>query len=413
MQIRMEHSFGSNMARLCRSIFWWIALSPLARLMPRRQEAVLVYGRDGGKFSDNCKHLFCEGRNLPGIRMAYIAKDRTTTDTITAQGAHAIVRGSLTEFIAWLRAGTIFVDSVDWAEGFRYAASRGARIVQMWHGIPLKLVQQARIEARKPRPFPFGQAYRLYLSATGRTQRLDWFLSTSPFVTEHAFHKSFQFENVSHAGYPRNDALFDPDDPLRLLNVDLRARELAATHRSAGGKVAVYAPTFRNALNDPFSDGTVDLDALSESASRLGLLLLIKLHPWMHGRLKSRELPGLVFVAPDSDLYPLLPLADFLITDYSSVFFDYLLLDRPVLFYPYDLATYLAEERPMYFDYDEMTPGPKAFDMEHLVAAMSAVAKGEDDWRDGRAKIRSLVFEHQDGMAAERLLGELFPEPLR
>ena len=97
----------------------------------------------------------------------------------------------------------------------------------------------------------------------------------------------------------------------------------------------------------------------------------------------------------------------------SSVFFDYLLLDRPVLFYPYDLATYLAEERPMYFDYDEMTPGPKAFDMEHLVAAMSAVAKGEDEWRDGRAKIRSLVFEHQDGMAAERLLGELFPEPLR
>jgi CDP-glycerol glycerophosphotransferase len=181
-------------------------------------------------------------------------------------------------------------------------------------------------------------------------------------------------------------------------------------HRENAGKVGIYAPTFRNSLNDPFADGTVDLKALSDASSRLDLLLLVKLHPWMHGRLKAVELPGLVFVAPDSDLYPLLPLADFLITDYSSVFFDYLLLDRPVLFYAYDLATYLAEERPMYFDYDEMTPGPKSFDMQHLVAAMSAVAKGEDDWRDGRAKVRSLVFEHQDGMAAERLLGELFPE---
>jgi CDP-glycerol glycerophosphotransferase len=370
-----------------------------------------VYGRDGGKFSDNCKHLLCGRNPLHGIDMVYVARDKTTSNAIRAHGARSIRRGSFAEFRAWLRAGTIFVDSVDWAEGFRYAASHGARIVQMWHGIPLKLVQQARIDARKPRPFPFEQAYRLYLAATGRSRPVDWFLSTSPFVTDHAFRKSFHFDNVSHAGYPRNDALFDPNDPLRLLNVDMRARDLATTHRSGGGKVGVYAPTFRNALNDPFADGTVDLGALSDVCSRLGVLLLVKLHPWMHGRLQSVELPGLVFVAPDSDLYPLLPLTDFLVTDYSSVFFDYLLLDRPVLFFPYDLDTYLAEERPMYFDYDQMTPGPKAFDMQALVSSLSDAVAGKDDWSEPRARIRGLVFEHRDGRAAERLLGELFPAP--
>ena len=47
----------------------------------------------------------------------------------------------------------------------------------------------------------------------------------------------------------------------------------------------------------------------------------------------------------------------------------------------------------MYFDYDEMTPGPKAFDMQHLVAAMSAVAKGEDDWRDGELLASQMAAE--------------------
>lgn len=407
---QVRRGVPGNAVLLVSGLLWWIVLAPVARLMPRRRSLAMVYGRDGGKFTDNCKHLFCSAvASGTDIDFIYIAKDADTARKIREHAGRAVVRGGLAEFRLWLRSGTVFVDSVDWTDGYRFAASHGARIVQMWHGIPLKLVQMARVRGRKRRPPPLEWAYQLYLRSTGRTRPLDWFVSTSRFVTEQAFRTSFPFHDVSHAGYPRNDALFDRTNLLRRMNVDARASRQIEVHRERGARVCVYAPTFRNALSDPFADGSVDLHALSEAMQRLNILMLIKLHPWMHGRLVSTDLPGLVFVAPESDLYPLLPQMDFLITDYSSVFFDFLLLDRPVLFFPYDLERYLADERPMYFDYEEMTPGPKARSVSALVEVIERVAGGQDDWREARAHVRDRVFDHQDGQAGSRLLAELFP----
>jgi CDP-glycerol glycerophosphotransferase len=411
--------YGSHRLEMARNflsgLFWWFCVAVLARLIPRDHNRLLFYGRDHGKFLDNCKHLYCGFVAAPpvGTHGLYVARDQALVDAIAAAGGHAVRFGGFGEFLAWLRSGTIVVDSTDWPHGFRFAASRGARTVQLWHGIPLKMVQKARVEARGEKPFPKNLVYGLYLYLTGRQNRFDLFLSTSPYVTEHAFSRSFDYRKVSHAGYPRNDILLAPASALSLFCMDLAAERCIAEFRGRRpeGKVVLYAPTFREALDDPFAAGKVDLPAIAAHAAEAGVLLLVKLHPWMHGQVSSSPPPGVMFVSPESDVYPLLREVDALVTDYSSIFFDFLLLDRPVIFFCYDLERYLAEERPMYFDYASMTPGPRARTTRQLGDELLALAAGRDEHRAQRAAVRSLVFTHRDAGAAQRLLRELHPAP--
>jgi CDP-glycerol glycerophosphotransferase (TagB/SpsB family) len=406
--------FAPPLGAFASALAGWLLLWPLTLVVRRRSGLVVFFGRDGGKFIDNAKHLFAtlQDHAPSGLESVYLAADNASCGRLRALGARAERVGSFAAWMLWLRAGTIVVDSIDWSRGLRYAGSRGARLVQLWHGIPLKQLQLPLFEERLRRlPRVVGPLLRLQRAVIGRFPRLAWMLSTSRVVTDVAFAGSFHYERISHAGYPRNDVLLRPGNALAELGVDGEARAALAAFRAAhpGARAGIYAPTFRDSFEDPFAAGRIDPAALSAIATRLGILLLVKLHPWMHGRLRTGHLPGLHFVAPQSDAYPLLRELDFLLTDYSSIYFDFLLLDRPVVFFPYDLPDYLAGERPMYFDYDAMTPGPKARDLVALEAALADLANAQESWRAERARVRGLVFDHVDGHAGERLVAELFP----
>jgi CDP-glycerol glycerophosphotransferase len=388
------------------AILGWVFAWPFTLLVGRDDNLVVFWGRDGGKFLDNCKYLYVATRlQKPWLRAEFLGIVPRADDIRRAAGG---VRGLRAKWL-WLRAGTIVVDSVDWQRGMRFAGSRGARIVQLWHGVPLKQVQLGRVEARRPmRPAWETAAFRVYLSVVGRLAKVDWFLSTGRAITERAFSSSFRFAHVSHAGYPRNDVLLREPLPLELAGVDLAAMDAVAAQKRQGGRVMLYAPTFREGFPDPFAPGGVDLAGMARGARAAGMLLLVKLHPWMRGKSISQAPDGALFVAADSDIYPILRDVDVLVTDYSSVYFDFLLLDRPVLFFPYDLGAYVGGDRPLYFDYDAVTPGPRFSSMDALTAAMPE-AISADCWREARARVRAFAFDHADAHASKRLLDELFP----
>ena len=123
--------------------------------------------------------------------------------------------------------------------------------------------------------------------------------------------------------------------------------------------------------------------------------------------IRGRHHRNTQFVAANSDIYPLLRDVDVLVTDYSSIYFDFLLLDRPVVFFCYDLDSYTRDDRALLFDYQTMTPGPKARTMAELVSALHQVAAGDDPWRAERALVASLVFDHLEAGASKRLRAEL------
>lgn len=389
------------------------ALLALTFLIPRRKELVVLWGRDGGRYLDNCKHLHAMASQCDrsGRSWTYVAYDAASVEAIVAAGAAAILRGSRQDFWLSLRAGTIFVDADDWAKSWRRGASNRAQVVQLWHGIPLKQVQIARYRSR-PRSSPLREfAYGLFCRITGRFVRTDWFVSTAPFVTENAFAQSFNYRNVSHAGYPRTDVFFAPNNALTEINVDASSREAISRFRAANpeGRVGLYAPTFREAAVPGHAPIPTEwLDALSRCATEQSMLVLLKLHPTVSASVDLGGQPGLHLIPSESDVYPLLPSTDFLITDYSSIYFDYLLLDRPILFFAYDLGRYLAVEREMYFDYGKMTPGPVCADIESLVAAIRHTFADDDPWRPERQALRSKLFLHEPGSATQRLIAEVF-----
>jgi CDP-glycerol glycerophosphotransferase (TagB/SpsB family) len=120
------------------------------------------------------------------------------------------------------------------------------------------------------------------------------------------------------------------------------------------------------------------------------------------------SLDSIIDVSAESDIYPLLREVDILITDYSSIYFDYLLLDRPVIFYPYDLLSYVADDRNLLFDYEAMTPGPKAFDFESLLSTLSGILQDEkDEWKADRRRVLDLAFDDHDCFSTQRILDVL------
>jgi CDP-glycerol glycerophosphotransferase len=104
------------------------------------------------------------------------------------------------------------------------------------------------------------------------------------------------------------------------------------------------------------------------------------------------------------DIYPLLPLADALVTDYSSVYMDYLLLNRPVYFFAYDQQRYCAQDRELFFPYEDMTPGPIANTQEDLLAHLHAgLVLGRDAHEQERLALREKLFTHVDARASQRI----------
>ena len=100
-------------------------------------------------------------------------------------------------------------------------------------------------------------------------------------------------------------------------------------------------------------------------------------------------------------------LADILVTDYSSIFVDFLLLNRPEIFFPYDYEKYVTKDRELYFDYNEFTPGPKARVFSEFLGVLGKTLQGEDDFAQKRITQRDRCFSKIDSNASRRTIDEI------
>ena len=353
-------------------LHWLVARLPLAR-----DPDLWVFGtRSGQGFADNAKYLFLHvAANHPEVRAVWLSTDPAVVDTLRARGYEAHHARSLRGLHLNLRAGVVL-----FTHGLRDVnlwLSGGARAVLLWHGTPLKHISWDSHFPGEPLPVRLAHAYahdvldHITIPAEAMTPAFVSGLRVDPDV-------------LAITGYPRNDALVGSiaDGDIGLDGASLRAvEELADDHR-----LVLSLPTFRDAGESALE--MLDTAALDELLERHDAYLLVKPHPnepLEPGTLAGDRIRGL----PASvDSHALLPLADALLTDYSSVFFDYLLLDRPVVFYAPDLERYRAE-RGFYFDYDEVTPGPVARTNPELITALDRILGPEaDGFAAERARVR-------------------------
>ncbi|GAA3769052.1 CDP-glycerol glycerophosphotransferase family protein [Streptomyces phyllanthi] len=217
-----------------------------------------------------------------------------------------------------------------------------------------------------------------------------------------------QEKTLLRVGYPRNDAL-------------VRAREAAASPGAVGRpplaaelgipedrRILLYAPTFRQAGQRRF-ELPFDVERFADTFGDR-YALLVRSHYLNHVVLPPSVRGRVIDVSAHHDVTPLLTLADGLITDYSSVMFDYALLDRPMFFFAYDYEEYVHEGRGTYFDLLERAPGPVVRTEDDLYAALGSLERQSVKYSGARARFVADFGEYDKGHAAQSIVDQFFAQ---
>lgn len=276
--------------------------------------------------------------------------------------------------------------------------------VQCWHGTPLKrLGFDIEVESGNAMNSIKDIHYKYEVDA----KKYSYMLSPSRFCSEKfisAFHLDyFNKEDILiEEGYPRNDAL-----------INYREEDVSRIKEVLGldpdKKVILYAPTWRDNMHEAgvgyIYHTAVDFDRLRDQFGE-NTVILFRAHYFVANSFDFKKYEGFVYNVSDyDDINDLYIIADLLITDYSSVFFDYANLKRPIIFYMYDLESYKTQLRDFYIDLEEL-PGPIVENEEDL---MTAISLSDTFVYDERYKRFNEKFNtYDDGHASERVVKRLF-----
>lgn len=277
--------------------------------------------------------------------------------------------------------------------------------IQLWHGCPLK-----------------GLSYMSrYQQQNAEWNHLNWqslavVASYSTFYTT-LMNACYGLDVSKYriTGMPRNDLLFGTEGRSRL-------EELTGVGL-AGKKMIFFVPTFRRSISGEcngecnnkrlFDVAGFDNEIFNKFLAENNLALIIKSHPFEESGRSNNALrfqtENIRIIREEAlhqnnlDFYELLSVADLLITDYSSVYFDYLLLERPIIFTPVDLEVYRASRGLLLEPYDDWTPGPKCFSMDSLTREIQKSLADREYYASERNRLKRIVHYYQDADSSMRV----------
>ena len=361
-------------------------LYPAAKEMPLL-DTVLFETFAGRGTGDNpgaiCAEFHRRGLDLD---LVYSVIDRSN---VVPEGARAVVRWSAEWFELLGRARYLVVNS---SLPYFFRKREGQLYYQTWHGSPLK-----RIAHDRPHLDFFNWHHRRQLLVA--KDGWDYLLSQSEFCTR-SLSSAFRYDGpVMEVGYPRNDIL------LAERHDEVRRRVRAHFGIEEGIKAVLYAPTWRDNLRfGAVYNKVLYLDPAQVVGSMKDAVVLVRGHYNSVGAAEDRESSTRVLdVTRYPDIADLYLAADVLVTDYSSVFFDFVLTDKPMVFLAPDLEEYRDDNRGFYLDYHETVPGPICLSTREVIDELG----GEDRFALRRAEFRDRFNPLDDGHAAARVVDRI------
>ena len=272
----------------------------------------------------------------------------------------------------------------------------GQVVVQTWHGTPLKRIG-FDIENLQFADKTYFE--NLAAEAGGWTHLVSPNRFSTP-ILRRAFRYAGEMLEI---GYPRNDILFAQGEEREAITADVR-RRLALP---AGKKIVLYAPTWRD--DEFYQSGSYKISMmldLDDARRQLGddHVLLVRRHPNVVDEIGGAGNGFVYDVSTYPDMGDLLAITDVLITDYSSVMFDFANTGRPMLFFTYDLAHYRDKLRGFYFDFEAAAPGPLLSTSAEVVAAIRAVDGVAEQYATRYKAFAERACDLDDGHATARLV---------
>jgi CDP-glycerol glycerophosphotransferase (TagB/SpsB family) len=324
------------------------------------------------------------------IKAIWITKEEKIYEHLKSKGLRVYRKNSVLGWYYSIIAGVVVI-SVCLRDVNNFATA-GAKVIQLWHGTPMRSNDLRDLNEDYEMVIVSGEEY-LKNEFLGSNDRFRFVLT----------------------GYPKNDGM------ISLCRVD-RIEELLSRYRCK--KMVMYLPTHRQRQKEvgqihqinsfDLFDYGFEWNELEKTMQESNALFVMKLHPLQRFRdsvirekIKNSQFIHLVDPEnPLEDVYEYLRYADILVTDYSSVYFDYLLLNRPVIFAVFDYESQL-NVRSFRFPFDEISAGPKVCNWPELNKNMRDILSGKDEWEDARVNVNKRFNYYRDDRSSERVYREI------
>ena len=367
------------------------------------KKIVILGSQHGYYFADNAAHLYRWLRNHSDyFRPVWITRCRKVYQDLRDEGCHVYLAWSIQAIWFLLRAKTLcFTHSFRDVALSPYMISAGRySIFYLTHDIAPKRSRHARV----------GQVlgYETQKRSERERKLVTHYISTSPFISEcRAQALAVSPEKFVVTGLPRNDVLMSAPKRRRMPAKSLKLL-------SGGQKIILYAPTWRSGREPteimPFDD--LDFSHFSNFLEERDALFLLRCHkndmayPKVLERIKnlksvSCRILDATYMQFD-DINEMLLDVDVLVSDYSGIIHDFLLLDRPCVFVPYDFQRF-ADANGFFYDYKKYMPGRFACTYRHFISALEDALEGVDHYKEKRKILRELIFSYQDNHSCERV----------
>lgn len=402
-----KHKFcvEEKMRKIINQFKYWsqlliIPVYWLSYLIPRDKKTWVFGSTFGRRFADNPKYFYLYVNQMKSdeVRAIWITKNKEVYYELSSNGYEVYLLKSVKGFFYSLRAGVYFYDN--YSKDICFSLSGGAKKINLWHGIPLKKIQMDN-KFDKVR-HPENLLRKLYWFPRRYTdEKPSHFVLTTSAKLIPIFSSAFGTQNVIVSNYPRNDNLIQYKYNCIYSNDETEVLE--KMKKNNWSKIILYMPTFRNTEKKFFD--IVNIKRLKNYLKDNNILLCIKLHPksLLNDLFQQLNSEYVIVVDASADPYIILGKVDVLITDYSSIYFDFLLTDKPIIFFDYDREDYLKDSRELYQDYNGYTPGRKVNTMEGLLDAINYIEKDGEEWKNERERIRNEVFENLEENGSEHL----------
>lgn len=338
---------------------------PFSYLFPRTDK-ILVFGSYRGGFNDNSKYLFLyANEHIKDRKIVWISTKKSTVAHIRDLGFQAYYVASVRGLFYALRSGYWFVNS--YTSDIAFCLAGRAKIVNLWHGVPMKAIEFGITKGDLAKRYVDKDIRDIFFHPAP-FRRPDYMVSTTNFFDD-VFSKSFRItkEKCIQTGCPRNIMLHLSIDEV---NEFVRLYESQATKDliqkiQQYDKVFVYMPTWRDSQLNCFANG-FDLNALNECVAAQNACVLMKPHANTIID-KSIKYSNLFFLDGSVDMYCILPYTHTLITDYSSILYDYILMpDKNVILFHYDYEEYV-NSREFIFDIKDNIVGKQVYTFDNLL----------------------------------------------
>lgn len=362
--------------------------------LPIQENMVMFETFFAKSYADSPKYIYeYLGKNFPGkYNFIWALNEKIELP----YGGKTVKRFSL-EYAKALATSKYLVFNVRQPLWFR--KKEGQVFVETWHGTPLKRLVFDQEEVTSASPKYKKEFFK---------QRIDWdyLISANDFSTK-TFRSCFMYEGeMLDYGYPRNDLMYSPDR--EQIAADLRKK----LNIPEGKKTILYAPTWRD--DDHYAKGqykfTLKLN-LQMMKKALGdeYVVILRTHHYIADSIDIDGVEDFVInLSKYDDITEIYLISDICITDYSSVFFDFANLKRPILFYTYDLDKYKNQLRGFYISMQDEVPGPLLFTTEEVIDAVKNINEINGKYSKRYEEFYARFCHLDDGNASRHVVERVF-----